>query len=82
VLKINNMSPVEYCVFRFGGVRKLAHMIGRNPSSISKWKLPRERGGCGGKIPRVAAEKILEVARENRIDIRPSDLFNGRGAKK
>jgi len=76
------LSPALYVIHVFGGVRKTARAIGRGPSSVSKWKLPREKDGCEGNIPSAAQRKILKVAEEQSLDITPHDLLYGRNVKK
>jgi hypothetical protein len=72
------MSPAEYVIHVFKGVRKTARVLGYDPTAISKWRVPKERKGCGGEVPRSAQKKILEKAREMNLDITAEDLIFGR----
>lgn len=65
-------SPVEWVVLQFGGQRALARAIGYDPGTICR---------CH-KAKRFATvqmvERILLVAAEQGLDVRPSDLVFGR----
>jgi hypothetical protein len=76
------LSPAEYVVRIFGGVRRTAAEIGRSPAAVSKWSKPIENHGCGGKVPRLAQETIMHIAKLRKLDITPSDLMYGRSIKK
>lgn len=67
------LSPAEYVIKVFGGVRKTAAALGYVPSAISKW-----RWQGGGNIPTVAQELIYDIAREQGLDITAEDLIKGR----
>lgn len=71
------LSPAEYVIREFGGVRKTARAIGRAPSSVCLWTKPKEQKGRGGLIPVGCQKKILEVARAWGLDITPEDLVLG-----
>lgn len=77
----HTISPAAYVIQTFGGVRATARAIGRDPSSIAKWRMPRgERKGLGGRVPGVLQTRILEEAEKRGLDIRPEDLILGRTA--
>lgn len=67
------LSPVEYVIKVFGGVRATARAIGYVPSAVSKW-----RWQGGGNIPTVAQELIYDIAQDRGLDITPHDLIKGR----
>jgi hypothetical protein len=67
------LSPAEYVVLVFKGVRATARVVGRTPSSISKW-----RTTGNGSVPSSLQKKILDKAAEYSLDITPSDLIFGR----
>lgn len=64
------MTPAQYVIYVFKGVRATARAVGRTPSSVSKWQK--------GRIPSGAHRKILDVARERGLDLTPDDLVYGR----
>jgi hypothetical protein len=73
-----HLTPAEYVVEIFGGVRKAGVALGRTASSISKWKKSDKNGGCGGRVPSRMQEVVLQVARIKKLDITAEDLINGR----
>lgn len=73
-----HLTPAEYVINVFGGVRKSGRALGRTASAISKWTRSDKNGGCGGRIPSRMQEIILQVARIQKLDITPEDLVTGR----
>jgi hypothetical protein len=71
------LTPAEYVIRVFNGVRATARAIGRSPSSISKWQKRRD-DGIDGMIPSCAQRRILQIAKEQGLDITPHDLIFGR----
>lgn len=78
---MQHLTPAEYVIRKFGGVRKTAFAIGRDPGSVSKWRLPKEKRGTGGLIPGLAQAAILKAAKEKGLDITADDLIHGRTVK-
>lgn len=76
------ISPAEHVIKQFGTVSKLAALLGRNRSTVSRWTKSRAEGGCGGRIPTSAIRRILELAHDHNKDITPLDLIVGRAVKK
>lgn len=73
-----HLSPAEYVIRCFKGVRATARVLDRSPSSVSKWTRPKDERGTGGYIPSRAAREILAKAKELSLDITPADLLFGR----
>jgi hypothetical protein len=69
---MTSLTPAQYIVLVFGGVRKASREIGRSPSRVSAW-LKRH-----GRIPSAAQLRILEIAKSRGLDITPKDLICGR----
>lgn len=69
------LNPAEYIIRVFKGVRATGRAVGRAPGNVSKWRK-------SGRIPSAVQEKILEVAKEKKLDIRPGDLVAGREVAK
>ena len=76
------MTPADYAIHIFGGIRPLARAIGRSHTSVSKWRYRRENRGCNGNVPSLAQRRILEIAKKKKLDITPEDLVYGRRVKK
>jgi hypothetical protein len=63
------MSPAKYVISQFGGVNKTANAIGRDPSSVCRWK---------HNIPPKLYRRILNMAKRKNLDITEKDLIFGR----
>lgn len=68
---INHTSPVELAIGMFGGVRKLARALDRDPAAVSRWQK-------SGIVPTSVQRRLLELARERGIDITAHDIVFGR----
>lgn len=69
------LNPVEYVIKQFGGVRACAKALGKDPSTISKWRKKR----CGSYyIPSKMYSHILRKAEKLDLDITLEDLVHGR----
>jgi len=72
-----HLTPADYVIKIFGGVRATARAIGRDPSAISKWRASRRKGGCGGHVPAKAGRTILRIAKRRKLHVSPHDLTYG-----
>lgn len=72
-----HLNPVEYAIYLFGGVRKLALSLGKHPSTISKWRRHNL-----GHIPSLVLPDVLREAKKKKFDLTPEDLIFGRKIKK
>lgn len=70
-------SPAELVIERFDGVCALARLLKKNPSTISRWKKPRDEGGTGGLVPSQSQPVLLALALERGIQLTPSELLTG-----
>lgn len=68
-----NTTPVDLTIQLFGGVRKLARTLGRDPAAISRWRK-------SGIVPTAAQRRILELAWERGIEITAHEIIFGRKA--
>lgn len=70
-------SPAEKVITLFGGVRPLARELGRNPSSVVRWRRPKDEGGTGGAVPSAMQGKVLALARARGLPLTAEDLILG-----
>lgn len=70
-----HMNPARAVIAKLGGPEVVAKLTGRDVSRVYRWMYPRERGGTDGVIPHQEAQKLLEHARANGVDLRPEDFF-------
>ena len=67
----NHTSPVELAIDLFGGVRKLARALGRDPAAVSRWQK-------SGVVPTSIQRRLLELSWERGINITAHDIVFGR----
>lgn len=68
-------TPANKVISAFDGVRGTARALGRNPSSVSRWRKSREDGGTGGRIPSNLQEDVLNEARRRGLSLTAEDLI-------
>lgn len=71
------MTPADIVISRFGGVRPLARLLGKDPSTIHRWKQPAEKGGLDGRVPSAVQVRLLELAAEQGVELTPTELVLG-----
>ena len=64
------LTPAEYVIEVFGGVRATARAIGYDPSSVSRWKRT-------GKIPSASQPRLLDAAKKSGLKLSPHALILG-----
>jgi hypothetical protein len=67
----NHTTPVELAIDLFGGVRKLARALNRDPAAVSRWQK-------SGVVPTSVQRRLLESAWERGIEISAHDIVFGR----
>lgn len=68
-------TPADKCIQAFGGVRNLAKLLGRNASSISRWRKSKEEGGTGGCVPSALQNRVLTLAKAHNVSLSAEDLI-------
>ena len=71
------MTPADIVISRFGGVRPLARFLEKDPSTIHRWKQPKEKGGLEGRVPSSVQTDLLRLAGEQGIELTTNDLVMG-----
>jgi len=66
-----SLTPVQLAIKSFGGVRRLAKALNRDPAAVSRWQK-------NGTVPSAAQRDLLQVAWERGIAITAHDLIFGR----
>lgn len=69
------LEPATSIIARFGGDGAVQEITGASRTRVYRWKLPKERGGTNGRIPRKPAEKLLEHARKEGIPFSAGEFF-------
>lgn len=69
------LEPATSIIARFGGADAVREITGASRTRVYRWKLPKEKGGTDGRIPREPAEKLLEHARKEGIAFSADEFF-------
>lgn len=64
---------VKYIIDKFGGIKKLATALNKDPATIYRWNYDKNKGGTGGVIPTSALASINEAAAALNIDLNHSE---------
>ncbi len=59
----------NFIIQQFGGVKKLAKAINKDPATIYRWTYPKKRQGTGGRIPSSALNGIIKAAAALNISL-------------
>ena len=69
------VTPADKVIALFGGVRPLARDLGRNPSSVVRWRRSKEKGGTGGAVPSALQGRVLALAKARGLPLAAEDLI-------
>lgn len=71
------MTPADIVISRFGGVRPLARLLGKDPSTIHRWRQPSSKGGLDGRVPSAVQVQLLDLAKAQGVELTPAELVVG-----
>ena len=69
------MNPAANIIKLFGGPTEVARITGVHRTRVHAWKTAKEKGGSGGRVPIKHIDRLLSVAKERNIDLRPEHFF-------
>lgn len=72
------MTPADIVISRFEGARALARLLGRDPSSVHRWRMPASKGGLDGRVPSALQLPLLELAQQRGIALTAEELISGK----
>lgn len=75
----HHLEPAKSVIKKLGGPERVAGITKANVSRVYRWMYPRERGGTGGMIPYSQAQKLIQFAGSEGIDLAPADFFASEG---
>lgn len=55
---------------------EVARILGIDRSNVSRWYLPKDKGGRGGVVPAEYQQKLLDYALEHGKPLTPADFFD------
>ncbi|RYG96776.1 MAG: hypothetical protein EON58_11295 [Alphaproteobacteria bacterium] len=67
------LSPADIAISAFGGCRATAKAIGRDHSSVVRWRKRKN-----GSIPEAALRPLYELAKARGIELNAEELIVGR----
>ena len=69
------MTVAANIINKCGGVEQTALLAGVTINWVYRWKMPVEKGGLGGRVPRKAQDSLIAAGRVGLVDIKPSDFY-------
>jgi hypothetical protein len=69
------MEPASRIIERFGGVGKVAEIVGVHRTRVSNWRRPKSHGGTDGRIPQTHHLTLLSAARASGIPLAADDFL-------
>lgn len=74
------MTIADKIIDKCGGVANVAALAGCTENWVYRWRMSKEDGGTGGRVPHKAQVALIEAARAGKCDVEPSDFFDGGAA--
>lgn len=71
------LSPIDYVIHCFHGVRPLGRKLKVDPSTITRLRQKKDRAGNVGLIPGALQKRILDLAHEEGLAITPDNVVHG-----
>lgn len=79
-MKPEHLDPARSVIAKIG-VDKVAEITGKHVSRVYRWMYSQERGGTGGLIPQMDAQKLLAWARDNDFALSAAEFFDAPAAQ-
>lgn len=73
------MTQAQRIIDMFGGKAAFQERFKISDSRLYRWITPKAKGGTGGRIPPKHQQALLDIAREEGIDLSPADFFDVHG---
>lgn len=74
-MKNTNCQPAASILERLGlSQNEIARRLKVMPSTVNRWKLDSEHGGCGGNIPVRYWRPLKLIARQQRVKLTSAEL--------
>lgn len=76
------MTPAARIIDKFGGPEAFQQRFKISDSRLFRWLSPTAKGGTGGRIPPKHHQQLLDIARQEGIDLQPADFFENTEGEK
>jgi hypothetical protein len=70
------MTQASRIIDKFGGKAAFQEQFKISDSRLYRWLIPEAKGGTGGRIPAKHQQQLLDLAREQGVDLKPDDFFD------
>lgn len=75
IVGVMHCEPAASIIDLFGGVKAVSEVARVDVSRVTRWRLPKDRGGTGGSIPPKHIPVLIDVAKKRGIRLRFDDFF-------
>lgn len=65
-------DPADSIIKLLGGLSAVAKAANTTATTVMRWRMPREKGGTGGFVPRKYHDFLISLAAEKGIDLAPA----------
>ena len=66
----------ERVIEKCGGTQRVAEIVGCSENWVYRWRMAKDAGGTGGRVPRRAQEALLAAAAKGTVNVSPADFFD------
>lgn len=75
-MRNTHLEPAASIIQLLGGLSAAAGALSSNTTTVQRWRLPKEKGGTGGYIPRWWHDKILAAAEAKGVSLPAAAFFD------
>lgn len=68
------LDPAATVIAQCFGVANVAKASGHSKAWVARWRLAKDKGGTGGKVPHDAGPKLVAAAVANNWPLTPRDF--------
>ena len=72
---VGYLEPAATIIEKFKGTARVAELLGLDRSTVCQWRVPTKRGGTGGLVPQRHHPKLLELAEQENVRLKPADFL-------
>lgn len=71
-----HLEPAASIIQLLGGLSAVAGAVSTTTTTVQRWRLPKEKGGTGGYIPRWWHDKIIAAAEAKGVALPAAAFFD------
>lgn len=69
-------SPAKEIINSLGGLTRVAEIAAVSTTTVQRWRLPKEKGGADGFIPRKNHDALIHAFKTNGMEVLPSAFLD------